>query len=168
MRMRSSGTVQERAKGYTIGEAARLTGVSAKAIRYYEARGLLPAPPRGANAYRRYGQAELNHLILLRRIRLLDVPLAVAQPLLAGATDARCADVQRELATLVARRLRAIDQEVAELLTLRRNLTGHQRRLEACQSELDQSDMAFSACQDVSCLAMASAHEGACCDDECV
>jgi MerR family copper efflux transcriptional regulator len=164
--MRSNSTGRE--AGYTIGEVARLTGVSAKAIRYYEARGLLPAPPRSANAYRRYAQAELSRLILLRRIRLLGVPLSVAQPLLASATDARCADVLRELAALVARRLRAIDQEVAELLTLRGDLAGYQRRLEACQSELDQSDMAFSACQDVSCLAMARAREGGGCNDDCV
>jgi MerR family copper efflux transcriptional regulator len=163
--MRSNGTVRERVEGHTIGEVARLTGVSAKAIRYYEASGLLPAPPRGANAYRRYGQAEINRLVLLRRIRLLGVPLAVARPLLAGATDARCADVQRELTALVARRLRAIDQEVAELLTLRSDLEGYQRRLEACQHESDQADMAFSACRDVSCLAEASACEGANCDD---
>jgi MerR family transcriptional regulator, copper efflux regulator len=161
--MQTSGTVRDRTEGHTIGEVARLTGVSAKAIRYYEARGLLPAPPRGANAYRRYGQAEVNRLILLRRIRLLGVPLAVARPLLAGATDARCADVQRELTALVARRLRAIDQEVAELLTLRQDLANYQRRLEACQKESDQSDMAFSACRDVSCLTLAC--EGETCDD---
>jgi DNA-binding transcriptional MerR regulator len=163
--MRSGGTLRERAEGNTIGEAARLTGVSAKAIRYYEASGLLPAPPRGANTYRRYGQAEINRLVLLRRIRLLGVPLAVARPLLAGAAGARCADVQRELSALVARRLRAIDQEVAGLLTLRRDLEGYQRRLEACQDGSDLSDMAFSACRDVSCLAEASACEGANCDD---
>ncbi|HEY7984501.1 MAG TPA: MerR family DNA-binding transcriptional regulator [Ktedonobacterales bacterium] len=157
--------VRERAEGHTIGEVARLTGVSAKAIRYYEASGLLPAPPRGANAYRRYGQAEINRLVLLRRIRLLGVPLAVARPLLAGATDARCADVQRELTALVARRLSAIDREVAELLTLRRDLAGYHRRLAACQNESDQSNMAFSACRDVSCLTMASACEGDACDD---
>jgi hypothetical protein len=44
----------------TIGRLAVLTGVSAKAIRYYEEIALLPRPPRGANRYRRYGPADLT------------------------------------------------------------------------------------------------------------
>ena len=53
--------------GLTIGRLAALTGVSAKAIRYYEEIGLLPRPPRGANRYRRYGPADVNRVRLLRR-----------------------------------------------------------------------------------------------------
>jgi MerR family transcriptional regulator, copper efflux regulator len=80
----------------TIGQLAEHTGVSAKTIRYYESIGLLPQPPRGANSYRRYGAADVNRLQLLRRIRLLGVPLSLAKPLLAGASDAQCTDVQTE------------------------------------------------------------------------
>jgi hypothetical protein len=51
----------------TIGEAARLTGIGAKTIRFYEDIGLLPPARRSANRYRRYGQADVNRLVLLRR-----------------------------------------------------------------------------------------------------
>lgn len=54
----------------TIGELARRTGMSAKAIRHYESIGLLPCPLRQANGYRRYGMADVNRLLLLRHIRL--------------------------------------------------------------------------------------------------
>lgn len=40
-----------------IGEIARRTGASAKAIRLYEARGLLGAVAR-AGSYRQYGEAD--------------------------------------------------------------------------------------------------------------
>jgi MerR family transcriptional regulator, redox-sensitive transcriptional activator SoxR len=49
----------------TIGELARRTGVPASAIRYYEARGLLPAPRR-VRGQRRYGSGAVRLLGLLR------------------------------------------------------------------------------------------------------
>ncbi len=72
---------------FTLSQVAYLTGVHAKAIRYYESVGLLPPPSRGANNYRRYSMAEVNRLILLRRIRYLGVPLVEAKALLSGAID---------------------------------------------------------------------------------
>jgi DNA-binding transcriptional MerR regulator len=143
--------------GLTIGQLAEQSGVSAKAIRYYESIGLLPQPSRGENRYRRYGVADVNRLCLLRRIRLLGLSLSLAKPLLAGASEARCADVQRQLLALVERRLRAIDQEIAELRTLRADVEGYQRRLEACHIETRE---AFSACMDMSCIALPSEQEG--------
>src|SRR5712692_7193689 len=88
-------------ESFTISQVASLTGINAKAIRYYESIGLLPSPLRAANQYRRYSMADVNRLNLLRRIRLLGVPLSAAKSLLVGATDARCIDVQQELLTLV-------------------------------------------------------------------
>jgi len=152
MRMRTAA-----AEGLTIGQLAAHTGVSAKTIRYYESIGLLPRPPRGANRYRRYGVADVNRLHLLRRIRLLGVPLSVAKPLLAGASDARCADVQRDVLALVERRLHAIDQEIAELQQLRSDVAWYQRMLTACHAE---QDMPFGVCPDMSCIAETAAVMG--------
>ena len=140
---------EQRTDGLTIGRLAALTGVSAKAIRYYEEIGLLPRPPRGANRYRRYGPADVNRVRLLRRLRLLGAPLSLARPLLVGADDARCADVQMEVLSLVSERLRAIDQEIAELGQLRAQIEGYQRSLSACSVE---DGMSFRDCADVSCV----------------
>jgi DNA-binding transcriptional MerR regulator len=94
---------EQKTNGLTIGRLAALTGVSAKAIRYCEEIGLLPQPPRTANRYRRYGPADVNRVRLLRRIRLLGAPLSLARPLLVGADDARCADVQMDVLSLMRR-----------------------------------------------------------------
>ena len=134
----------------TIGRLAALTGVSAKAIRYYEEIGLLPRPPRGANRYRRYGPADVNRVRLLRRIRLLGAPLSLARPLLVGADDARCTDVQMEVLSLVRERLRAIDQEIAELGQIRTQIEEYQRDLSACPAD---DGMSFRDCRDMSCIA---------------
>jgi len=50
-----------------IGELARRTGTSTRALRYYEERGLL-APERTANGYRVYGEESVLHV---RQVRAL-------------------------------------------------------------------------------------------------
>lgn len=137
------------AGGLTIGRLAQLTGLSAKTIRYYEEIGLLPRPPRGSNGYRRYRTVDVNRLLLLQRIKLLGVPLTQAKSLLAGASDARCADVQRELRALVDARATALDREIAELQAFRDDLAAYQRALEACQPD---ERVSFSACVDIRCI----------------
>lgn len=144
----------------TIGALARLTGIPAKTIRFYEEIGLLPPAQRTANRYRRYGQANVNRLVLLRRIRLLGVPLPAAKPLLAEAPDARCADVQRDLLTLVDARLAALDRELAELHALRDETLRYSRALAEC--EVTGDDL-FTDCTDMRCLALPrerGAHQG--------
>ena len=61
--------MQTGGEGLTIGRAGRATGLSARAIRYYEIQGLV-SPPRDRTGQRRYGreiQARLEVIALLRR-----------------------------------------------------------------------------------------------------
>lgn len=159
--------VQDRTtEEFTIGEAARKTGVSAKAIRYYESIGLLPRPLRQSNGYRRYNIADINRIILLRRVRLLGVPLSVAKPLIEDTPHARCIEVQQELLKLVQERLKALDQEIAQLRAFRTDLETYERALEECHPE---ETMSFSACMDMRCIAFSpdtvcqEEHENDCC-----
>jgi|GEM_PF-303448 DNA-binding transcriptional MerR regulator len=135
----------------TIGQLARVVGISAKAIRYYEEMGLLPRAARAGNRYRRYGQADVNRLTLLRRIRLLGVPLSAARSLLNSTDEARCAEVQRELLRLVDERLAALDHEIAELRVLQREVHRYQRALAACHPDEAES---FRDCQDMRCAGL--------------
>lgn len=52
-----------------IGEAARVTGVSAKMIRHYEAIGLVPVADRRHSNYRDYSHHDLHRLGFIRRAR---------------------------------------------------------------------------------------------------
>ncbi len=54
-----------------IGQAASLSGVSAKMVRHYEALGLLPTVSRSDSGYRQYGQAEVHTLRFIKRAREL-------------------------------------------------------------------------------------------------
>ncbi|MDR3372929.1 MAG: Cu(I)-responsive transcriptional regulator [Ancalomicrobiaceae bacterium] len=66
-----------------IGEAARLSGVSAKMIRHYEAIALLPAAQRRGNSYRDYGDQEIFELRFIRRGRKLGFSIPEIGDLLA-------------------------------------------------------------------------------------
>jgi DNA-binding transcriptional MerR regulator len=59
----------------TIGAFARLTGLSAKALRHYDALGLLRPAAVEANGYRAYDRDQIETGRRIRRLRDLDVPL---------------------------------------------------------------------------------------------
>jgi Cu(I)-responsive transcriptional regulator len=52
-----------------IGDAARLSGVSAKMVRHYEGLGLLPAVARTDSGYRQYSEPEVHTLRFIKRSR---------------------------------------------------------------------------------------------------
>jgi MerR family copper efflux transcriptional regulator len=153
-----SGTsTSEKPESFTISQVARLTGINAKAIRYYESIGLLPPPTREPNQYRRYSLADVNRLVLLRRIRYVGVPLTEAKALLQGATEAQRIDVQQDLLHLVQVRLAALDREIAELHLLRQDLEQYQQKLANCHP--DEAEP-FCVSVDLSCIAVGD--EGVC------
>ena len=58
-----------------IGQFARLAGVSASAIRFYEKCGLMPPPQRHSNGYRSYGEDDLYVIRLIAEARALGFSL---------------------------------------------------------------------------------------------
>ncbi|MDD5336270.1 MAG: Cu(I)-responsive transcriptional regulator [Rhodoferax sp.] len=59
-----------------IGAAARLSKVSAKMVRHYEALGLLPLVARTDSGYRQYTEAEVRTLQFIKRARELGFSMA--------------------------------------------------------------------------------------------
>jgi len=103
-----------------IHELAKLTGVPAKTIRYYESIGLLPRPKRAANNYRQYTPADVERLRFIASARSLGFSLADVAEILA-ARGKGIAPCQRVLDG-IGRQLAAIGRRISDLLALRESL----------------------------------------------
>jgi Cu(I)-responsive transcriptional regulator len=79
-----------------IGEASRLTGVSAKMIRHYESIGLIPNADRRDSNYRDYGHHDIHRLGFIRRARDLGFSIEQIRDLLKlwGDDERSSADVK--------------------------------------------------------------------------
>lgn len=60
---------------YTIGELARMAGVSTRTLRHFETKGLLSPLKRGENGYREYGRKQVERLQQVLLYRELGMPL---------------------------------------------------------------------------------------------
>ncbi|MGI9006015.1 MAG: MerR family transcriptional regulator [Streptosporangiaceae bacterium] len=75
--------MSDQARLLSIGQFARASGLSAKALRHYDAVGLLtPAKVEAGSGYRRYHPDQLVTARLVRRLRGLDLPVAEVRRLL--------------------------------------------------------------------------------------
>ncbi|WP_201409470.1 heavy metal-responsive transcriptional regulator [Mycobacterium paraintracellulare] len=110
----------------TIGAAARATGVTAKAIRLYEQRGLLRPADRTAAGYRLFDSTVIDTLQFIRRARSLGLCLDDIADILAihRTRTTPCAAVDH----LIDQRVADIDATIADLQHLRDTLLTARRR----------------------------------------
>ena len=103
-----------------IGEAAKTAGMTTKTLRFYEERGLLPAPARAANGYREYGEETVFRVGFIRRGRAAGLSLAQIGEILAvrDRGTAPCIHVR----DLLAAQLADLDRQIAELQSIRASI----------------------------------------------
>lgn len=107
---------------WTVGKAAREAGLSAKAVRLYEAKGLLPEAQRTESGYRTYTDDDVTVLRFIRQAKTLGLSLGEIRDILdlrrGGTTPCQ------HVTALLDQRIRDIDRAITELRQLRRTLAG--------------------------------------------
>ena len=96
-----------------IAELSKRAGVAASAVRWYEQEGVLPAPPRESNGYRRYDEVDLARLRLVLSLRRLGLA-----PEDAGRLARLCLErgaIDLDLAPLLADQRHAIERQRGDL-----------------------------------------------------
>lgn len=103
-----------------ISEIAKKTGLTSKAIRFYEEKGLVTAPGRSDNGYRFYGDRHIEELTLLRQARQVGFTLDECRELLALFHDPsrHSADVKQR----TLRKVKEIERHIQELQEMRQRL----------------------------------------------
>jgi Cu(I)-responsive transcriptional regulator len=104
----------------TIGEAAKLSGISAKMIRHYDAIGLVRPSARSESGYRHYTENDIHTLNFVRRARHLGFSLDQTAKLLQLWRDRKRASA--EVKALALRHIQELDDKIAELEDMRRTL----------------------------------------------
>lgn len=105
----------------TVGQAASASGLTPKAVRLYERRGLLTAIERSQAGYGLFTDDDVARLMFIRQTRSLGLHLDDIAAVLAAASgdDLPCVTVRN----LIDERITDIDRTINELTDLRAALT---------------------------------------------
>jgi MerR family transcriptional regulator, copper efflux regulator len=110
------------AKALTIGQLAQATGVPPKTIRDYEDVGVLPPPLRTSAGYRQYTERSVHRVLFVRRARALGLSLQQLKVLSAALDSGPRGVMRRRLLGLVRAQRSTVQQQIAELEFLQRQL----------------------------------------------
>jgi MerR family transcriptional regulator, Zn(II)-responsive regulator of zntA len=104
-----------------IGEVASQVGVATSAIRFYEDKGLIPAPRRTESGYRDYHPAVVERLEFIRSGQAVGLTLRELHQVLQirDQGEAPC----RHVTELLDARIHDVNERIKDLQTLRRDLT---------------------------------------------
>lgn len=104
----------------SIGTVAKRAGVTVDTVRFYERRGILPAPERRSSGYRIYAANVVDRIRLVKDLQSLGLPLDEIVELLRMFDEgtATCENQQPRFEAVLAR----IDEELASLQATRNHI----------------------------------------------
>jgi MerR family transcriptional regulator, copper efflux regulator len=115
-----------------IGEAARVTGVPERRIRFYEERGLL-SPPRSEAGYRMYGREDIARIEFVKSAKLLGMTLGEIRELMNFAAGCDRGEVVFRLEDVLDEKLCQTEARLSELSSFRESLLFYRKRATALE-----------------------------------
>jgi MerR family copper efflux transcriptional regulator len=105
----------------TISQAAKLGGVGAETVRFYERQGLVREAERSGAGYRLYSSADVRRLAFIRRAKDLGFSLKEIKELI-GLTEHRHASA-REVKAIATAKLERIREQIRDLQRIQKALS---------------------------------------------
>jgi MerR family transcriptional regulator, copper efflux regulator len=148
--------------GLKIKDVAEASGFTAATLRYYEQIGLMPEPSRTPAGYRMYDERTLERLAFIARAKQLGCTLDEITGLTTAWDGGQCGPIQDQLRELVAGKIAAAGNQIAELATFATELQQAAAALErhrpdgacdtdcGCISDSDGTERAATTIQAIS------------------
>jgi DNA-binding transcriptional MerR regulator len=129
----SAGTrregVRRAADLLTIGQAALRSGLTIKALRFYDRLGLLPPSGRRQSGYRLYSETDLHRLEFIRQAKALGLRLEAIRELVIAARQPGGPGGRPRLLRLLEERIAQTARQITTLTRLREELERRRRAL---------------------------------------
>ena len=110
---------------WSIGELAKASGMTVRALHHYDDIGVLPVTARTGSGHRRYTEEDLRRLYRIRALRTLGLPLEEIRKVLGGAGDDLAS-----LGGLLRRQLAALTEQAGQVRLLQRQIRDLLDRIE--------------------------------------
>src|SRR5262245_12214398 len=110
---------------YTVGQLAKLSGLSVRSLHHYDAIGLLSPSERSEAGYRLYSEQDVDRLNQIQGLRWLELPLEGVKEVLDHGGEAIPRVVDEKIQTL-ASEIAAATELRARLENLRDQIVGRQ------------------------------------------
>lgn len=139
-----------------IRQAAKLSGLTADTIRFYERRGILPAPSRLPNRYRHYTEEHVATLRLANALRTLGLPLREIAWIVAIAHDGSCGDDRDRTVHRLSEVLTDLTHQLRELSTVH----GRLATIRTGVARMGPTEVSVPGIEPCQCIQMVTAPSG--------
>ena len=132
-------------RDHSIGEVCRITGLTARTVRFYEEKGLLPGVRRREARRRIYGEDEIERLRFIARLKALGLSLQEIADLNAVyAIEGSTRAMLKRLDQLLTGHLVELDQRINDLGTLRDEIGKYRDHVASRADALGSEDASTS------------------------
>jgi DNA-binding transcriptional MerR regulator len=114
------------------GELANAAGVSAQTIRFYERRGLLPAPPRLSSGYRDYPAEVVSTVLVIKQMQEIGFTLREIERFIRLLEEQPQLHIERR--RCIEAKLRSIDEQIERLQQARDELSARLLVCDCCNA----------------------------------
>jgi DNA-binding transcriptional MerR regulator len=115
-----------------VGQLAEAAGVSVQAIRFYERKGLLPAPPRLSSGYRDYPVETVRAVLFIKQMQGFGFTLRELEGFIRLLESQPHSPAERR--RRVEAKLQSIDEQIERLRSMRDDLSSSLQTCECCNA----------------------------------